>query len=796
MATKLNTLGRSTHSATVNVPGPRLATWALLAAGLAALLVGIAALEGARPEKDGSLDTVPVVGNSIETTLQKPIVAGFIACLVLVLFVGAVRGARLRWLASKPGAIEVADLTAELKLDAALPSRLSLRFRERMSDLHLAVPGPQPGVTPPTGFAELVGSATGDSKSVFAMVAGLIRVAWPAQAYQVQGSLITREAAEPCGVAIQVVVLGTTASPPATCWAATWEQAVDKAANHAAAFILPRTRHGRRPPWTGWHGYAMPATLLDCYERSAAHAENRRYDEALRDLYSALHLDPKNLDLRLRVGFVQEKLGLALDALDTYEGICRLGDRCRPSAAFAPSKDRAHSRTRRLAAYRSAVLLGAGEPLVEQWCRDSGGGTRREEQVNTFRERLRAPLEHLCKQRYARTVAGQDGIELSHLLGRCEDGRREMLLREVFQETSLATLQALRGVAPRALLADQTTLTRRAIELSEACVRLRLEHTKTALGKPPKVSIANVVALDREIRRVGLWLDPLEAAPLSLGAGMGRALWSSLRPHRRRQATWAERYTAASLYALGIVCGGRAENDELATRSVRQLEAAIVASGSGYVASRRAWLTSEDPDLQGLRPTIQFQRFEAIYFPSPQPTVQRPERVHDWENVQYVRGLLETCAVQRRELWEHRSERPAEWWREEEQAWRLVGEVAEHCQHWQTRLKLIDALNHWAARDGSQRPVPYPDYPEAPPAHGSETVDAAIAEARAALTKVRELAAQQTSRCAETMTDNAEMVDMNRRAWEELADHIAPAGPRTASTGPESGPEPHAGVRA
>ena len=228
-----------------------------------------------------------------------------------------------------------------------------------------------------------------------------------------------------------------------------------------------------------------------------------------------------------------------------------------------------------------------------------------------------------------------------------------------------------------------------------------------------------------------------------------------------------------------------------------------MASGSGYVASRRAWLTSEDPDLQGLRPTIQFQRFEAIYFPSPQPTVQRPERVHDWENVQYVRGLLETCAAQRRELWEHRSEphrhggllqRPAERWREEEQAWQLVGEVAEHCQHWQTRLKLIDALNHWAARDGSQR-LPYPDYPEAPPAHGSRNRRRSDCRSQSCVNaKVRELAAQQTNRCAETMTDTADMV--NRRAWEELADRIALAGPRTASTWPESGPEPHAGVRA
>lgn len=815
MPPTLNTSGRSTQSATVKIPGPTLASWAVLAAGLAAALVGMAAIEGAKPAKGGSLDVLPVAGSAIERTLQKPIVASAMTALLLVLLLGAIRRARLRWLARKPGAIDVANFTAETPLREGMPRQLSLRFRERLSDLHLATPGPQPGVAPPIDFVELIGSATRDSKNLLATAAGLLRVAWPAQAYQIQGSLVTREGENSCGVTIQVLMLPSTSSPPATCWAATWPDAVDMAAHHAAAFILPRTRRGRRPPWTGWHGYVMPAALLDCFERAASRAAARRYDEALQDLYTALERDPKNLDLRLRVGFVQEKLGLALDALATYEGISRLDEAGRPAVAFAPSKGRARNRTRRIASYRSAILLGAGERLVEQWRAgdEAGARTRRDEQLDTFRERLHEPLEQLCEESYAGTAACRAGIPLDKLLAGCADGRPELLLREVFQVTALAILKALRRSAHWMPLADQTTLTRRAIKLSEACVRLRLEHTRSELGQTPRKPMANVAALDDVVRRVRL--DAADVGRRRMGAGPARGGRSALRSRRLRRATWAERYTAASLYALGIRCGGRGEAQQLAWRAIRQLEAAIAASDSGYVASRRAWLISEDPDLDALRPLRPFQRFEATYFPSPQPTVRRPERVHDWEVVQYVRGLLSACATKRADLWRRRlesqngrrpSEPRAEWWREEQQAWHLVGEVAEHCAHWQTRLKLIEALIEWTTRyDWGELALGYPDYPEAPVPE-SQNVDAAITEAKEELRDVRALAARQHARCAHRINaaepadarrrspakarggrgEAAEIMAERRRAWNELAELLAE--PRTTLTAdPRSG---------
>jgi tetratricopeptide (TPR) repeat protein len=52
----------------------------------------------------------------------------------------------------------------------------------------------------------------------------------------------------------------------------------------------------------------------------------RRYDEALEHYFQALELDPKNVDLRLHKGFVEEKLGLYLDAGATYRAASKLAN--------------------------------------------------------------------------------------------------------------------------------------------------------------------------------------------------------------------------------------------------------------------------------------------------------------------------------------------------------------------------------------------------------------------------------------------------------------------------------------
>ena len=95
--------GGSSQSAKVRILGPPIKAWLALAAVLAGVLLVLAALAGTRPTGSQPVDVLPVVGDPIEETLRRPAVAAFLAAVVLVLLVAAVRGARLRWLSHSPG---------------------------------------------------------------------------------------------------------------------------------------------------------------------------------------------------------------------------------------------------------------------------------------------------------------------------------------------------------------------------------------------------------------------------------------------------------------------------------------------------------------------------------------------------------------------------------------------------------------------------------------------------------------------------------------------------------------------
>jgi tetratricopeptide (TPR) repeat protein len=136
----------------------------------------------------------------------------------------------------------------------------------------------------------------------------------------VKGGLVTGEAAPGCGVTVHVVRLPGKAGTGQTFWDSSWDAAIRRAADHATASILPRTRLCRSP-WSGWRGFHLPWTLFHCYERAAELERERRYDEALDLYYKALEQEPMNLGLRLQIGFLQEKLALFADALATYESI-------------------------------------------------------------------------------------------------------------------------------------------------------------------------------------------------------------------------------------------------------------------------------------------------------------------------------------------------------------------------------------------------------------------------------------------------------------------------------------------
>ena len=746
-------------SSKVGIPGPPIKVWLPLMAILAAGLVAEGAIVGARLGGERKVDVFPKLGDRIEATLSQSTVAVVLAAGLLVLLIASVRGARLRWLARRPGPVDVAELKGAGPLPDGLTERLTLRLRERLAELHFAIPGPQPGMAPPTDFVALIGSATHDSKTILAAAAGLLRVAWPTRAYQLQATLV-HDARHGCGVNVQVVMLPATTTPPTTCWAPSWEMAIDHAANHAAAFILPRTRLSRRGPWTAWHGHALPPLLLDAYERAAVYTHERRYDEALREYYCALELDPKNLEVRLRIGFIQEKLGLALDALATYQALCDMNcESPAPGARRSTARSivRTRRRSQKLAVYRRAVLLGSAESLSEQWCAAPGAeGQRRDDQRRAHRERLRPALATLGARVWKQAEARRH-TTLAQLLSDDEPtDRRELLLREVFQLAARDALDELRGSLPRDLAGgEENSLTPTAVTLSLRCVELRLRSTRRALGLKPK---------PRRLR-----LEDLEAWEADAGLGP--------------EAPWSDRYSAASLYALAISGDVSAGEDALADTAVAHLEHAIEGADSGYVASRRAWLVNEDPDLVELRDTRRFQRFEATYFPSHAPTTRRPRQAHLCEVIEYVHRLISGCADRRQEVWRERLEdaapdQLAPWLRDELSAWEMVADVASNCGHWQTRLKLVEALETWMARTG-RAPLGYPDFATIAP--DRDWSAAAIARARDRLAEVHGLAERRREELQGVIGDVAagdqlgpvgdELID----AWRTVDDVLEPA---------------------
>jgi tetratricopeptide (TPR) repeat protein len=696
--------------------GQPIAAWFVVGAVVVAALVLVAAVAGARPQAD----TLPVVGSSIEHTLATGVVSGLIAGLLAILLAAAVRGARLRWLAHRGTTIDVADFAAPEGVTEDAARQLTLRFRDRLCELHLAAPGPQPGAAASSNFLQLIGSA-GQAEGALGFVTGLLAAAWPQHAYLVQGALTRREEDKPYGVTIQVLALPSIASSPTVCWGNTYNEAVEHAANHAAAFILPRTRWAKRAPWKAWKGRVMPPRLVDAYERGSDLANRRRYDEALREFYDALELDPKNLDIRLRIGFVQEKMGVPLDALATYHGTCELAKLGSGSAD-----------TTSIARYRLAVILGSGTELAHEWCRPHQPGTRRSDERARLRAFLAPTLLHLCSDKIATTRA-RDRTGLRTLLKDEKAENRELRLCEVFQVTALHELARLEPQIRRMLLADrQRSLTQRAVVLSRECVQLRLDYTVRSLAEalqdpaPRQLTPLKHAALERKVVHAGAlpWVRP----------------------------TWAERYSAASLYALGIACGAEEKDvDDLATAAVDELREAVAATDSAYLASRRAWLVSEDPDLEGLRPTHAFQEFEATCFPGRSTVVPRPPLAHVWERVEYVRGLVRWCAAQRESLWLARLAKPidpqshVEWWEEELEAWTLIGAVAHDCEHRTTRLALIDALRTWSTRHGWPRtPLAYRDYAEIAPA---SQLDPALTRAFGGLQSLAKQAEAEAASC-------------------------------------------------
>ena len=343
-------------------------------AGLVAAVLVVAAtgyLVGrSKPAKPtGVVETLAAVAG-------RPAVALAIVCAALLHAAWCVRHLILQWLAWLPGRIEVATFTAATPITDANAEQLTLVFRQRLMALHLQSPAPVPGAAAEGDFLDVLGRNGLDARNPLATLIGLLRAAKPTHAYEVRGVLMERAEIPRYGVAVRVLRLPSDGTPPVSVWGETWEIALRKAADEATAMILPQTRLCRAP-WGTWRGHVMPPGLLHAFEEGARLERERRYDEALATYWRAVELDPLNMVLRLRVGQLQERLGLYIDALATYWGMSVTSQPPRPANPLRRRRARLERDHALLSArYRRNVLLG-GRVLAKQWVH-ARRGVRRE----------------------------------------------------------------------------------------------------------------------------------------------------------------------------------------------------------------------------------------------------------------------------------------------------------------------------------------------------------------------------------------------------------------------------------
>ncbi|HEY2319811.1 MAG TPA: hypothetical protein VGH67_16005 [Solirubrobacteraceae bacterium] len=685
-------------------------------AGVVLLLVALAGLayEAGKPPAAG-----PVFSKQIEyviTTVTKPAVAIPLASLIVVALASLLRRLRFEWLVFKPGPICVRELAVAPGVTDLDITHLTGLFRGRLMQLRLHAPAPVPGATPAEDFLSVLDAEHLDAKNMLGSVVGVLRAAIPTHGYEVSVTLTQQVAFPPgkprLGVTAQLTRLPNEGVPIETAWGHAWDDAIIQAADMVTAAVLPRTRLSNRPPWSGWRRYQMPGLVVHGYEKAQELTTARRYDEALAHCFHALDLDPKSVDLRLCKGFIEEKLGLYIDAVATYAAARRVAD-ATARRLYNRKARRNRRASGRIARYRLAVLLG-GTSFAHQW-RKPGGTTRRATQRSLLRERLSPELQTLLEHHglLSRDPAERDAVivlleEPAPAGAKDDEDSRYYELRRLLAQLAAKELGELQH-SLNWHRSQPGSLTPLSVKLTAAAVRLRWHHIEQRRAELQGHRKSSVTPL----------LD-CKAQPV---VAVDR--W------RRSFQTWTEEYSAASLYALPLLikpprprqglseeenrqgdearAAEEARRIELGRLAVEHLRRAMSSTPSSHAAERRDWVLSEDPDLDGLRSCLAFKHFEAMFFPSPAPTPRRPRRASRWEISRYTHVLLADTARRWETVWHQRRDLVVskidphvvlQWSKDEAGAWEMVARMARDYKHWPARCELIEEMMAWSAGYG------------------------------------------------------------------------------------------------
>ncbi|MGA6168020.1 tetratricopeptide repeat protein [Amycolatopsis magusensis] len=639
--------------------------------------------------------TVPAdapVGASF--TMTVALFSGFIVSLLFMLY--GIGRARLEIAAYNANEVDIELF--EIDGDSS-PAEVTAVFKSKLNESRMYTPAVVPGVSRSYDFIQIVESAGEAATGWWRVASRLIRLARPPHAIRISGRLRTRDGQHQ--LVLEVVRQPGFAASPLLLTDDDEQRLLGRAANAVAALVIPRSKYCRNQQWARWRGAKIPGALFDAYERANQYKTERRYDEALAEYHRAIELDPANVHIRVEIGNLQERLDLHLAALVTYDDVVTLCE----NRKYGPSTPEAAALL--LARYRRALVLGRGDWLAHDWW--LGDPKTRMRQI-----RMRESIQ-LRFERYRETLPPPEGL-LDDPDGSTNEVKAARL-RAYFCEVAQYELEKLiaepRPKHLRQLLSDNC------LRLGLLATHLRRSMAHAEMGAPlGGYSAVKNVSVDG--------FEPLAADPdwpPSVDA-LTEVVRQQLQP-RGPASVWHEHYNAACVYAVALLPSGMRgepsatketvrtlgidEKKTLVTKAIAELDSAAASRHTGYLAQRRPWVMSEDPDLSTLRGQPEFRTFEMITYSPDRPTPLRPRRVHAWELSTHTATLVRHIASCLAHAWRRYTPQPKEfvdelaadtWHRAEHDAWETISQLASANQEWQTRYQAIKALQRWSHASG------------------------------------------------------------------------------------------------
>lgn len=406
-----------------------------------------------------------------------------------------------------------------------------------------------------------------------------------------------------------------------------------------------------------------------------------------------------------------------------------------------------------VARYRHMLLLGLGDRLAQQWwpetCRPGApehDGVPLAERCGTAehrpaherrsdysrrilvqRLRTRYPwiADELRSRRLLATPAERFFDELGDDRPR-DDGSGATLatdLRVFLTTASVCELELLlseRGTGLLTAPAVWKVVSRRSLRLVlpwsvlraglaiETANRGRPEDERVAPSEAGH-SIVHQLTRPHILAKHGSGLLPDEASDTRLPdlAVLRSYVARTLRSPVRTLHSWHEHYNAACVFALALLWpraeADRAEFDhEASDAAVAQLYKAVACGDSGFLASQREWLLTEDPDLDILCGTDAFFDLEAATFGSVRSTGRRGPNMVTWQVRTFTTSVVLDVARQMCALWDARVAGPpppppwpelATWLALEDATWEILENLCREHRDSEARHAAVQELH-------------------------------------------------------------------------------------------------------